>query len=86
MDMQDNITQILQDLASIKTQLNDIVRLKDDVEELKEKTIVLEIKNAEQQREIDDLKENKKYYSRTAISAVIAAVISTIFSVLMSIL
>ncbi|MBE6503950.1 MAG: threonine/serine exporter family protein [Methanobrevibacter sp.] len=82
MNTEDKLSQILQDLAVVKNQLNDLTKLKDDVDELKEKVIALEIKNVDQQKEIDELKEEKKYYTRWAITAIGGAIVSALLAVL----
>ena len=72
------ISQILQDLAAIKTQLNDITKIKDDVDKLKEKVTILQTKDVEQQKEIDELKDKNKWLARYIAGAAITAVIGLV--------
>lgn len=76
MNTEEKLTQILQDLAVVKQQLTEITKIKDDVDKLKEKVIRLETKDTDQQKEIEELKETNKYYTRWSITAIVGAVIS----------
>lgn len=76
MNTEEKLSQILQDLAVVKQQLSDITKIKDDVDKLKEKVIRLETKDTDQQKEIEELKETNKYFTRWTITAIAGAVIS----------
>ena len=76
MNTEEKLTQILQDLAVVKQQLTEITKIKDDVDKLKEKVIRLETKDSDQQKEIEELKETNKYYTRWIVTAIAGAAIS----------
>jgi chromosome segregation and condensation protein ScpB len=76
MNAEEKLTQILQDLAVVKQQLTEITKIKDDVDKLKEKVIRLETKDSDQQKEIEELKDTNKYYTRWIITAIAGAAIS----------
>lgn len=82
MNTEEKLSQILQDLAVVKNKLEDITKVKDDVEKLKEKVIILETKDAEQQKEIDELREDKKYYTRWTITAIGGALVSAVIAIM----
>ncbi len=76
MNTEEKLTQILQDLAVVKQQLTEITKIKDDVDKLKEKVIRLETKDSDQQKEIEELKDTNKYYTRWIITAIAGAAVS----------
>jgi chromosome segregation and condensation protein ScpB len=76
MNAEEKLTQILQDLAVVKQQLTEITKIKDDVDKLKEKVIRLETKDSDQQKEIEELKDTNKYYTRWIITAIAGAAVS----------
>jgi ElaB/YqjD/DUF883 family membrane-anchored ribosome-binding protein len=80
MNMEDKLlNEIVQRLVAIETKLEDIIKVKDDVDELKKEVVKLEENNKQQQKEIDSLVDNNKWLSRAVAGAVVTAIIGVVF-------
>ena len=79
--MEENIyTEILQRLVKIETKIDNIEKIKDDVDSLKGKIIELQAKDESQAKEIKELKDTNKWLIRTIAGEVIGIVIAVIIA------
>lgn len=75
------LNEIVQRLVAIETKLESIIKVKDDVEDLKKDVVRLQEQTAQQQKEIDAITDTNKWLSRAVIGAVITATIGIIVTV-----
>lgn len=73
------LNEIVQRLVAIETKLESIIKVKDDVEDLKKDVVRLQEQTAQQQKEIDAIVESNKWLSRAVIGAVVTAAVGLIF-------
>lgn len=73
------LNEIVQRLVAIETKLESIIKVKDDVEDLKKDVVRLQEQTAQQQKEIDGIVESNKWLSRAVIGAVVTAAVGLIF-------
>lgn len=73
------LNEIVQRLVAIETKLEDIIRVKDDVDDLKKEVVQLQENTKQQQKEIDSLVDNNKWLSRAVTGAIVTAVIGVVF-------
>ncbi len=75
------LNEIVQRLVAIETKLESIIKVKDDVDELKKEVVQLQENNKQQQKEIDSLADNNKWLSRAVIGAIITASVGIVVTV-----
>ena len=75
------LNEIIQRLVAIETKLESIIKVKDDVEDLKKDVVRLQEQTAQQQKEIDGITDTNKWLSRAVIGAVITASIGIVVTV-----
>lgn len=77
--MDENIyNEILQRLVKIEVKIDNIEKVKEDVDALKSKIITLQAKDESQAKEIAELQDTNKWLSRTIIAEIIGIVIAVI--------
>ena len=76
------LNEIVQRLVAIETKLESIIKVKDDVEELKKDVVQLQERDKQQQKEIDSLVDSNRWLSRAVAGAIITAVIGLIFVII----
>lgn len=75
------LNEIIQRLVAIEVKLEEICKVKDDVEDLKKDVVRLQEQTTQQQKEIDAMTDNNKWLSRAVVGAVITSIIGIIFVV-----
>lgn len=75
------LNEIIQRLVAIETKLESIIKVKDDVEDLKKDVVRLQEQTAQQQKEIDGITDTNKWLSRAVIGAIITASIGVVVTV-----
>ncbi len=73
------LNEIVQRLVAIETKLESIIKVKDDVEELKKDVVRLQEQTSQQQKEIDAIVESNKWLSRAVVGAVVTAAVGLVF-------
>lgn len=73
------LNEIVQRLVAIETKLESIIKVKDDVEDLKKDVVRLQEQTAQQQKEIDGITDNNKWLSRAVVGAIITSIIGIVF-------
>lgn len=73
------LNEIVQRLVAIETKLESIIKVKDDVDDLKKEVVQLQENTKQQQKEIDSLVDNNKWLSRAVAGAIVTAVIGLVF-------
>ena len=79
---ENNFLEIIQRLTKIETKLDDIGKLRNDVDEIKVSIAKLFQKDIQQQAEINELKESHKWRYRTLIGAVITSIVALAFTLI----
>lgn len=75
------LNEIVQRLVAIETKLESIIKVKDDVEDLKKDVVRLQEQTAQQQKEINGITDTNKWLSRAVIGAIITASIGVVVTV-----
>lgn len=73
------LNEIVQRLVAIETKLESLINLKSDVDDIKKEIIILEEKDKQQERDIQELKETNKWLSRAIAGACITAAVGLVF-------
>lgn len=70
------IQEIVQRLTRIEVKLEEVIALKDHVDDIRQDVTELKTRDAIQQDEIEKLREQMKWVARTIIGAIIAGIIA----------
>lgn len=73
------LNEIVQRLVAIEVKLEEICKVKDDVEDLKKDVVRLQEQTTQQQKDIDVINDNNKWLSRAVVGAVITSIIGIAF-------
>lgn len=76
---EDDIVQIIDRLARIETKIDNFKSTQDLCNKNKNDIIKIQDENQNQQKQIDEINDNNKWFKRTIISAIITEVVAIIF-------
>lgn len=71
--------EVLDRLKTIEVKLDSYEKIKEQVYENQRINLIINDRTNQQQKEIDEIRERSKYYTRTAVAALIAGGIAIVF-------
>lgn len=71
--------EVLDRLKTIEVKLDSYEKIKEQVYENQRINLILNDRTIQQQKEIDEIRERSKYYTRTAVAALITGGIAIVF-------
>jgi hypothetical protein len=79
-DERDYYMAVIERLVKIETKLDEINNFKEQLNENTMNVSQVMLKNDEQQRQIDEMRESNKWLQRAIVGAIIGALISLLFT------
>lgn len=73
------LSEIVQRLVAIEVKLEEIIKVKEDVEDLKKEFVRLDEKDKNQQKEINELRDTNRWLARAVAGGILTGIITIIF-------